>query len=233
MRLNKLKEAEQLLLQLQKRRYQKSGGSRSAILMHTSDLGLVYFHQSRFAEAATLQLKIIERSHQDTRVALTGTARLADIRTAQARWNEAEQLRLQVISFSKQIYGDEHLAKLRSIQDLVTTYSCQGQWNAAKNLQVDVLNKMSEILGEVHPNTLNSIETLANILIHQGQHQDAKEYKDRAVLVQRDRHRRQEDQGDEAQIAPYPRSAITGVLEYDRSALEVPIEKPSHFSPYD
>ena len=52
----------------------------------------------------------------------------------QGRWNEAEQLEVQVMDKRKRLLGEEHPQTLISIGSLATTYRNQGRWNEAEQL---------------------------------------------------------------------------------------------------
>ena len=76
---------------------------------------------------------------------------LASTYLKQGRWNEAEQLQVQVTNIMKKLLGEEHPHTFSSMGNLADTYSNQGRWNEAEQLQVQVMNIGKKLLGEKHP----------------------------------------------------------------------------------
>ena len=68
-----------------------------------------------------MRRKILGAEHPDT---LSSVANLASIYWNQGRWNEAEQLEIQVIDTKKKLFGEEHPDILISMANLARTY-----WN--------------------------------------------------------------------------------------------------------
>ena len=64
---------------------------------------------------------------------------LASTYSDQGRWNEAEQLEVQVMDMRKRLLGPDHPHTLTSMANLASTYSDQGRWNEAEQLQVQVM----------------------------------------------------------------------------------------------
>ena len=65
---------------------------------------------------------------------------LASTYRDQGRWNEAEQLQVQVMDMSKKLLGPEHPDSLNSMGNLANTYRYQGKWNEAEQLEVQVMD---------------------------------------------------------------------------------------------
>ncbi|KAL4789834.1 hypothetical protein BDV19DRAFT_396648 [Aspergillus venezuelensis] len=85
------------------------------------------------------------------------------------RYNEAEQLEVQVLETQKQVLetqkqvlGPEHPGTLTSMDNLASTYWNQGRWKEAEQLQVQVLETQKQVLGPEHPDTLTSMDNLAH-----------------------------------------------------------------------
>ncbi|KAE8413588.1 purine and uridine phosphorylase [Aspergillus pseudocaelatus] len=95
------------------------------------------------------------------------------------RYNEAEELEVQVIETRKQVLGPEHPDTLTSMADLALTYQYQGQWKVAEKLGVQVMETRKQVLGPEHPdtltNTLTSMSNLASIYWNQGRWKEAEE----------------------------------------------------------
>ncbi|KAF1828268.1 kinesin light chain [Decorospora gaudefroyi] len=76
--------------------------------------------------------------------------------SSDGRYNESEELFMEVMETFKRVLGEEHPDTLTSIANLASTYSNQGRWKEAEELEVQV-----RVLGEEHPDTLTSINNLA------------------------------------------------------------------------
>ena len=77
--------------------------------------------------------KLLGAEHPDT---LTAMANLASTYRNQGRWNEAEQLEVQVMDMRKKLLGAEHPHTLTFMGNLASTYRNQGWWNEAEQLEV-------------------------------------------------------------------------------------------------
>ena len=66
-------------------------------------------------------------------------ANLAGIYWNQERWDEAEQLQIQVMEMRKKLYGAEHPQTLSIMANLASTYMNQGRWNEAMRLKLEVM----------------------------------------------------------------------------------------------
>ena len=88
------------------------------------------------------------------------------------RFNEAEELFVQVMEAWKRVLGEEHPGTLTN---LATTYRNQGRWKEAEGLEVQVMETTKRVLGEEHPDTLTSIGNLASTYTNQGRWKEAEE----------------------------------------------------------
>ena len=77
------------------------------------------------------------------------------------RYNEAEELYVQVIETRKKNLGADHPSTLTSMANLAATYRNQGRWDAAEELFVQVIETSKKKLGADYLDTLNSIANLA------------------------------------------------------------------------
>ena len=75
--------------------------------------------------------------HPDT---LTSMASLASTYWNQGRWNEAEQLELQVMDLRKKVLGAEHPDTLTCMENLASTYRNQGRICESEKLELEVMN---------------------------------------------------------------------------------------------
>jgi hypothetical protein len=91
------------------------------------------------------------------------------------RWEEAEELEVQVMETSLRVLGEEHPDTLLSIANLASTYWNQGRWKEAEELEVQVMETRKRVLGEEHPGTLTSMANLAATYWNQGRWKEAEE----------------------------------------------------------
>ncbi|KAF1968774.1 kinesin light chain [Bimuria novae-zelandiae CBS 107.79] len=88
------------------------------------------------------------------------------------RYEEAEELEVQVMQTAKRVLGDEHPGTLTSMSNLASTYRNQGRWNEAEELNVQTRKR---VLGDEHPHTLSSMNNLASTYMDQGRWNEAEE----------------------------------------------------------
>jgi tetratricopeptide (TPR) repeat protein len=91
------------------------------------------------------------------------------------RWDEAEELFIQVMETRKRVLGQEHPDTLTSMANLASTYRKQGRWKEAEELQMQELYICLRVLGQEHPDTLKSMENLAWILKSQDRYNESLE----------------------------------------------------------
>ncbi|KAJ5979972.1 hypothetical protein N7481_007270 [Penicillium waksmanii] len=111
---------------------------------------------------------------------LDSTAILASVHRLQGRWEEAEQLEVQVMEARKTImetlktkFGEDHPDTLSSMGNLALIYRCQDRWEEAEQLFVQVIETSKTKLGADHPSTLTSMGNLALTYRYQGRWEDA------------------------------------------------------------
>ncbi|KAL5371346.1 hypothetical protein DPSP01_014329 [Paraphaeosphaeria sporulosa] len=91
------------------------------------------------------------------------------------RYEEAEELEVQVLETRKRVLGEEHPSTLTSMGNLASTYRNQGRWKEAEELEVQVLETFKRVLREEHPATLSSMANLASTFWNQGRWKEAEE----------------------------------------------------------
>ena len=62
------------------------------------------------------------------------------------KWNEAEQLEVQVMDMRKKLLGAEYLDTIMSIKNLARTYSYLGKWNEAEQLEVQAIDMIMKLI---------------------------------------------------------------------------------------
>ncbi|KAJ5536023.1 hypothetical protein N7513_009209 [Penicillium frequentans] len=97
------------------------------------------------------------------------------------RWDEAEQLEVQVIETRKTRLGADHPDTLTSMGNLALALWNQGRWKEAEQLEVQVIETRKTRLGADHPNTLTSMANLALALWKQGRWEEAEQLQVQAL----------------------------------------------------
>jgi tetratricopeptide (TPR) repeat protein len=91
------------------------------------------------------------------------------------RYEEAEELFVQVMQTRKRVLGDEHSYTLTSMANLASTYRNQGRWKEAEELNVQVMQTRKRVLGDEHPDMLTSMHNLAATYCNRGRWKEAEE----------------------------------------------------------
>jgi tetratricopeptide (TPR) repeat protein len=102
------------------------------------------------------------------------------------RYEEAEELQVQVVQMRKRVLGEEHPDTISAMSNLAITLGDQGQLDQAATMKKEVLAKRKRILGEEHPNTISAMSNLAITLSDQGQLDEAAAI-EKEVLAKRKR----------------------------------------------
>jgi tetratricopeptide (TPR) repeat protein len=101
------------------------------------------------------------------------------------RYEEAEELEVQVMQTRKRVLGDEHPKTLIIMGNLAATYSDQGRWQEAEELEVQVMQTRKRVFGDEHPETLTIMGNLAVTYSHQGRWQEAEELQVQVVETEK------------------------------------------------
>ncbi|KAJ5450128.1 uncharacterized protein N7458_006577, partial [Penicillium daleae] len=91
------------------------------------------------------------------------------------RWEEAEQLFMQVMDTRKMKFGEDHAETLVSMANLAAIYRNQGRWEEAEKLGWQVMETRGTKLGDDHPDTLVSMNNLAVIYKDQRRWEEAEQ----------------------------------------------------------
>ncbi len=88
-------------------------------------------------------------------------ANLASTYWNQGRWDDAEELEVQVMETRKKKLGADHPDTLTSMNNLAFTWKRQGRLTEAIKLMQDCVQLCERILGVHHPHSLASARSLA------------------------------------------------------------------------
>ncbi|KAJ6109292.1 hypothetical protein N7486_001526 [Penicillium sp. IBT 16267x] len=116
---------------------------------------------------------------------LDSTAMLASVYRLEGRWEEAEQLFMQVVETSRTKLGVDHPNTLTSMANLASTFWNQGRWEEAEQLFVQVMETSKTKLGVDHPNTLTSMANLAVTYRNQGRWEEAEQLEVQVIETSR------------------------------------------------
>ncbi|KAM3504856.1 hypothetical protein MY11210_008194 [Beauveria gryllotalpidicola] len=129
-------------------------------------------------KSAEIREELLGPDHPDTLVSM---GNLALIYYNQGRWEEAEELCMQLTETSKTKLGADHTNTLIIMSNLASIYTDQGRWEEAERLEVQVMETRKAKLGANHLGTLNSMSNLASIYSNQGQWEKAERLEEQVM----------------------------------------------------
>ncbi|QYT02969.1 Kinesin light chain [Trichoderma simmonsii] len=139
--------------------------------------GIYAYEQGQYEIAeqmVTKSKKARERKlGKDDEGTLLSIGLLASIISLQGRWDEAEQLQVQVMETYKTAFETNHPKKFSIMGQLALTYCHQGRWDEAEELLEQVVKARKAEFGADHLRTLSSINNLASIYRKQGRWDEA------------------------------------------------------------
>ena len=175
----RLKEVEELEVEITKMRERVLGLEHLDTLTSTANLASTYLHQGRWKEAEKLEMQVMQTrkrllglEHPET---LTSMGNLASTYAHLGRWKEADELEGQVLQTRKRVLGLEHPETLTSVGNLASIYNHQGRLKEAEELGVQAMVMKKKVLGLEHVDTLTSMANLASIYSNQGRLREAEE----------------------------------------------------------
>ncbi|KAJ5256544.1 hypothetical protein N7478_012648 [Penicillium angulare] len=139
---------------------------------YASQSGNIADTRDMAARSREERIILLGEEHEDV---LSSTGMLATAYWLDGRWQEAEQLDVQVMKTRKTKLGEDHPSTLSSMANLAATLWSQGRWEEAEQLDVQVMKTSKTKLGEDHPDTLSSIANLAATLWNQGRWEEAEQ----------------------------------------------------------
>ncbi|KAL4998951.1 hypothetical protein BDV10DRAFT_63008 [Aspergillus recurvatus] len=101
------------------------------------------------------------------------------------RYNEAEELFVQVMVTWKQVLGPDHPDTLTSMANLASTYRNQGRLKEAEELEVQVIASLKQVLWPEHPSTLTAMVNLASTYRRRGQWKKAEELLEQVIVTRK------------------------------------------------
>ncbi|ERF70439.1 hypothetical protein EPUS_04717 [Endocarpon pusillum Z07020] len=101
----------------------------------------------------------------------------------QGRFQEAEQMYMQVWNTREEKLGPEHRKTLDSMNNLALVYHDQGRYMEAEELQIQIKEIRERVLGIEHPSRLASIDNLALTYAAQNRWEEAEELHRRVLEI--------------------------------------------------
>ncbi|KAJ5705346.1 hypothetical protein N7536_001035 [Penicillium majusculum] len=139
---------------------------------YASDCGLITDMREMAWKSRKHRVNILGVENE---ASLKSSAMLAEAYSLEGRWEEAEQLEVQVMETRKTKLGDDHPDTLTSMANLASTYRNQGRWGEAEQLEVQVMETRRMELGEDYPDTLMSMANMASTYWNQGRWEEAEQ----------------------------------------------------------
>jgi len=81
---------------------------------------------------------------------------------SRGKYDEAEQLDLEVVEGRKEAFGNDHAETLEAISSLASTYRSRGKYDQAEELDLQVIEGQKRVIGDDHAETLKAISNLAS-----------------------------------------------------------------------
>ncbi|KEP48405.1 putative kinesin light chain [Rhizoctonia solani 123E] len=95
--------------------------------------------------------------------------KFANVCFQMGQWNHAKSLEERVLETYRRLFGDEHLATLGSIYNLISIYISLGLCEEAEKIGVKALDTYKQLLGEEHISTLRMMGALSLVHAELGQ----------------------------------------------------------------
>lgn len=114
-----------------------------------------------------MKRRLLEELHPDITISLNNLARLYDV---QGRYQEAEELHLDVLDRWKEILGNEHPYIASTFSNLGGTYQEQGRYLESEQKYLEALAMRKRLLGEEHPDIASGLDNLAELYLIQGRY---------------------------------------------------------------
>jgi tetratricopeptide (TPR) repeat protein len=160
------------------------GEGKQQHLNSISNLGLVYYHQSRFKEAREQWTKALEigRKLLGSNYVDTGIGnQLALLHYQDGRFDEAEKLHHEIYERRMLVLKEHHPETLGAMGSLANTYHFQGRMEDAVEMKIRVLEGRRKHMSENHPETLGAMGSLATTFSDQGHLAEAKELQEEVM----------------------------------------------------
>jgi tetratricopeptide (TPR) repeat protein len=123
----------------------------------------------------------VQAEAEESRERLAAADNLAQVRSSDGQYAEAEQIFGEVLDVKRRVLGNEHPDTLMVRSNLAVCLGHQKKHAEAERIYREVLAMTRRIFGEEHPHTLRCAGNLASSLSSQGKHADA-ERSEREVL---------------------------------------------------
>jgi tetratricopeptide (TPR) repeat protein len=127
-------------------------------------------------EAEVLIVEVLERARDiwgDHPATFVTMSSLSEVYRMQKKWQDAEELALQVWDLDAQWLGPDHPSTLTAMFRLAMVYHDQMLLDKAESILVEALERWKKVLKPESPLIFTSINNLANIWMDQGKQDKA------------------------------------------------------------
>ncbi len=165
------------------------GENRVETARAVHDLGFVHFRKGDLerAERELQQALVFEPYANDRELATVSDWKttLATVYESQARYPEAEQMFLEVLTFQRDALGADHGDTQRTLGSLANLYQQTGRYRESEDLNRQLVDIRTRTLGEEDPLTLTVMSNLANVMFDLGRHEESLELMLRVLELKR------------------------------------------------
>lgn len=176
--LSRLKEMEDILVEVLKLRKENQGERHLKTIQASSKLSLIYMIVGRIGEAEFLQAQSLRLRkeiqgprHPET---IKASSLLAVTYRDSGRYEEARELEEEVLKLRTEVMGPRHPETIMASNNLGVTYHCMGRYEESSRVLREVLTMLKEVLGERHRYTIEVYGNLANGLGDIGRLEEAR-----------------------------------------------------------
>jgi eukaryotic-like serine/threonine-protein kinase len=171
--LDRLDEAEPLLVRGYEQSRQVSGPDRQVFWVATEYLANLHRVRGRLAEAEALQRQLLEHflaaygPKADETITATNNLCLTLVR--QRKFAEAEPLFQECARLSRELHGSDHPSTLTILHGVATALYGLGRRAEAESVLRESVEGSLRVLGPEHPNTPRAVHRLAIELVARGE----------------------------------------------------------------
>jgi tetratricopeptide (TPR) repeat protein len=178
-RLGRLKEAEDLALELfeHETRANDDGDEKSFIC--TKKLAMILFDQKRWDEAEKLQAQVLKHSREtygnEHSLTMLEKTDLAAIYAHGEQWDKAEKLYEEVLNHYRNVLGAANRTTLIGMNNLAMVYSNRKRWKEAEKIWIDLIEIPKKNFGLLGPEILGFMNNLATYYVREKRWEEAEE----------------------------------------------------------
>jgi serine/threonine-protein kinase len=150
-----------------------------------NSLGYILTELSRYDEADEVVGRALATSRRlDDRLVLSHSLdALAHLRFNQDRYEEARDLRRELLELNTELHGADSWEVAATLQSLGTIEMDRENYDEGGRLLAEALRREREIVGSQHPSVANTLEVIAVLKLRQGRPREAEPYQREALAI--------------------------------------------------